>query len=464
MATQTKARGTREGADSTFSGLGEFVRETMDRLHVPGVAVGVLHDDREAAAGFGVTSVDNPLPVTADTLFQIGSITKTFTGTAAMRLVEQGKLDLDAPLRTYLPKLRLAGEGVAAGVTLRHLLTHTGGWVGDYFDDTGMGDDALRRIVTRMAKLPQLTPLGAVWSYNNAGFYLAGRALEAVAKRPYEEIIRELVFDPLGMEMSFFFPGDVMVHRFAVGHIVQDDKAAVAKPWPLARAAHPAGGIASTVDDLFRYARYQFTDGVAPDGARLLSPESTALMRAPQVAIDRQGSFVGLTWMLRKIGDVRFITHSGGTNGQITLFLVVPERRFALIVLTNANRGGEVTEAVTKWAVREYLGAEEPEPAPLAATAAQLSAYTGRYRAAMSELELTLRDGELIVQMTPLGGFPKKDSPPGPTPPPTRAALYAEDAIIALDPPLKGARGEFLRDDAGNIAWLRLGGRIARRQ
>src|SRR5262245_3298695 len=123
--------------------LNEVVRETtlagMDRFRVPGVAVGVLHDGQESIEGFGVTSVEDPLPVDATALFQIGSITKTFTATAVMRLVEQGKLDLDVPFRTYLPDLWLVDESVAARVTLRHALTHVAGWPGDLFEDCGPG-------------------------------------------------------------------------------------------------------------------------------------------------------------------------------------------------------------------------------------------------------------------------------------------------------------------------------------
>jgi len=259
----------------------------LERLKVPGAAIGVVDGHAQHVAGFGITSVEHPLPVTADTLFQIGSITKTITGTAAMRLVEHGKLDLDAPLRTYLPDLRLADKDVAARVTLRHLFMHTGGWVGDYFDETGNGDDALAKMVERMAELPQLTPLGAVFSYNNSGFYLAGRVIEAVTGQTYEAAAKELVLDPLGMAMSFFFPGDVITHRFAVGHENPFDEnqpnPKVARPWPLARAAHPAGGLISTVEDLLRYARFHMGDGTAHDGARVLAAESLALMHAPHV-------------------------------------------------------------------------------------------------------------------------------------------------------------------------------------
>src|SRR5579875_1030573 len=191
-------------AASTIDELREVVTTSMEKNHVPGVAVGVINGDEEYEIGFGVTNVDHPLPVDGETLFQIGSTTKTVTGTIAMRLVEQGKLDLEAPLRTYLPDLRLSDEDTAARISMRHLLTHTGGFDGDFFTDTGRGDDALAAVVERMAELAQLAPLGQVWSYCNSGFYLAGRVIEAVAGKTYEAAARELVLDPLGMTQSFF--------------------------------------------------------------------------------------------------------------------------------------------------------------------------------------------------------------------------------------------------------------------
>ena len=152
-----------------------------------GLAVGVWHDGNEQAAGFGVTSVENPLPVTPGTLFQVGSISKTFTATALMMLMEAGKVDLDTPIRAYLRDFRLSDEGVAARVTLKHLLTHTGGWVGDYFNDFGTGNNALAKMVKSLAKLPQITPLGEIWSYNNTGFNIAGRMIEVLTGKTLAE-------------------------------------------------------------------------------------------------------------------------------------------------------------------------------------------------------------------------------------------------------------------------------------
>ncbi|MCB0105225.1 MAG: beta-lactamase family protein, partial [Caldilineaceae bacterium] len=173
------------------------IEELMSATGVPGAAVGIIHNGQRHTAAAGITNHDHPLPVTADTLFQIGSITKTMTATVAMRFVEAGRLDLDTPIQPYLPQFQLQDETAATQATMRHLLTHMGGWVGDYFENTGTGDDALARYVAKMAALPQQVPLGTLWSYNNAGFSLAGHVLEAIADKPYETIVQEELFDPL---------------------------------------------------------------------------------------------------------------------------------------------------------------------------------------------------------------------------------------------------------------------------
>lgn len=455
---------TTTSADADFQQLCAEVQAAMARLGVPGVAIGVLRDGVEYAAGFGITNVEAPVAVDDHTLFQIGSTTKTFTGTVAMRLVEAGQLDLDVPLRTYLPELRLRDEDVAARVTLRHLFNHSGGWLGDYFDDTGDGDDALATIVARMAALPQFTPLGAFASYNNAGFYLAGRVIEAVTGQTYEAVVRELILEPLGMAESFFFAADCISRRVAVGHTVGAAETIVARPWALARAAHAAGGLTSSVRDQLRYARFQLGDGTAPDGTRLLLPETLAAMQEGRLdAGSAFGSF-GITWMMKELDGVKTVRHGGTTNGQLSAFVLVPERNFALTVLTNANRGGQLHTAIVEWALRHYCGIAETPLTPRTLTAAELAPYAGHYSAALTELVLTVEEGVLVAQVIPQGGFPKRDSPAGPKPPPTRLALGANDAMIALDPPFKDARGEFLRDEQGAIAWLRFGGRMARRQ
>jgi len=453
---------TNAGAD--FSLLRAQVVEAMQRYHVPGVAVGVIHEGRDKTAGFGVTNANHPLEVTPDTLFQVGSTTKTVTATATMRLIERGLLDLEAPLRAYLPELRLADEEVAARVTLRHLFTHTAGWEGDYFDDTGAGDDALAIIVSRMVDLAQLTPLGAVFSYNNAGFYLAGRVIERVTGQTYEAAIQELVLAPLGMARSFFFAQDVITDRVAVGHRVEEDRPVVQREWALARAAHPAGGLISSVEDQLRYAHFHMGDGTAADGTRVLSPASMALMQSPLAPAGPSVDALGVTWMLRDVARTRLVQHGGTTNGQLSAFVMAPARGFAITVLTNADRGGQLHHDITAWALRHYLGVVETEPARLDLPADKLAAFVGRYNARGSHLDLTLDDEGLILHVTPHGGFPRKDSPARPAPPPMRAAAIGEDRVVIVEGPFQGQQAEFLRRPDGGIAWLRMGVRAYARQ
>ena len=445
-----------------FKELGATVTDAMQQYHVPGVAVGVQHEGHEHTAGFGVTNVKHPLQVDGDTLFQIGSTTKTFTATLVMRLVEMGKLELNAPIRQYLPDFHMAHPDVAARVTTRHLLTHVAGWLGDYFDDLGNGDDALALYVERMAELPQLTPLGAVWSYNNAAFGLAGRVIEAVSGQTYEAALSELILKPLGLNDSFIMPADVMTRRFATGHIVRDGEPVIATPWPLARSAHAAGALASTPKDLLRYARFHMGGGKAEDGTPVLKPESIKQMqtRFTDAAL---GEEMGLSWFMRNADGIRIVRHDGGTNGQLSTFMFAPSRGFALAILTNSDTGNGLNRSVTAWALEQYLGIAEPAKPHIDHTVSELAPYAGHYTTALNETELYVRDGQLMMQLTPKGGFPYKHSPANPTPPPTRLAFVDADRVVALDAPSTGTQGEFLRDPEGRIAWFRYGSRIKQR-
>ncbi len=284
------------------AGLAAELRERAERLGVPGAAVGVFYDGVESYAFHGVTSIDNPLPVDGATLFQFGSTGKTFTATAILRLVEQGLVDLDAPVRRYVPELRLKDESVAEQVTVLQLLNHTAGWAGDYENDTGTGDDALARYVAGMADIEQMSPLGAEVSYNNASLSLAGRVIEKVTGSTFEQAMQDLVLDPLGLADTFFFPNDIMTRRFAVGHANSaDGQVRVLRPWALPRSGNPAGGMSATAADQIAWARFHLADGRAADGTQLLSADLVRSMRAPTVPTpgNALGDAIGISWMLR---------------------------------------------------------------------------------------------------------------------------------------------------------------------
>lgn len=442
-------------------------QELMTATGTPGVAVGILHNGEEHLCGFGVTNVNHPLPVDGDTLFQIGSTSKTVTATVAMRLVEADKLDLDRPIRHYLPDFRLRDTETTERATLRHCFTHSGGWVGDYFDDTGDGDDALAIYVQRMADLRQQAPIGSLWSYNNAGFSLAGRVIEAVTGKAFEQVTQELLLHPLGMERSFFFAKEVMTHRFAVGHNLDpadvEKKVQVAQPWALARSAHAAGGVISTVRDQLRYARFHLGDGRAADGTHLLSEATLKSMQHPLVKAGSMAEAVGVSWLLATVGGVRTVAHGGATTGQMSAFLMVPERNFAVTVLTNANRGRELHRDLVNWALEHFLGLRDPEPLSYRRPDSELQEFVGHYEAQLSHVDVTIHAGGLIFKVTPQPGFPHKDSPPSPAPPPVPLAFIGDAELIVTDGPMKDGHVDVIRDEAGRVAWLRFSGRVHRR-
>jgi CubicO group peptidase (beta-lactamase class C family) len=210
-------RGERPRGDvlDVVQALGDFVSSLAENLGVPGAAVGVLHDGEEHYAFHGVTSVDNPLPLDERTIFLCGSTTKTFTATAIMLLVDQGLVDIGDRVRAHLPDFRVEDEEAADSVTVLQLLNHTAGWDGDFFKNTGDGDDALARHVEAMAGLRQLTPPGAVVSYNNASFAVAGRLVEKLTGMPYESALRSLLLEPLHLEGTLFFSRELMTRRCA---------------------------------------------------------------------------------------------------------------------------------------------------------------------------------------------------------------------------------------------------------
>ena len=220
-----------------------------------------------------MTSVENPLPVDRDTLYVLGSVTKTYTATTLMRLVAAGQVELDAPVRRYVPELRLADERAAAQVTVLNLLNHTSGLDWGIIADTGAGDDALASYVARLAELKLIAPPGARASYSQAGYNLAGRIVEKVTGLTYERAVASLLLEPLGLAHSFFAADDVMTRRFAVGHNPgEDGTLSIARLWKRWRGDNPGGGLASSAADQLRWARFHLgdgrADGGAPDAAR----------------------------------------------------------------------------------------------------------------------------------------------------------------------------------------------------
>ena len=441
--------------DRTFKKIARKVISEMKRLKVPGVAIGIWQQGREFAEGFGITSVEHPLPVTPDTLFQTGSISKTFTGTKIMKLVEDGKLDLDAPVKTYLKDFKVQDKDVTEKVTVRHLLTHMGGWVGDYFNDFGNGDDALDKMVKDIAKLAQIQPLGTIWSYNNTGFNVASRIIEILTQKPYEQAAQEMLFDPIGLQMSFFYPSDLLfTHRFVVGHQKVRNKVQVARPWAIGRAGNGVGGVVSTVRDLLTYARFHMSNGKK----NVISGRSLRAMRVQQADAGPRGG-MGITWFIRNVGDLAMYAHGGATNGQQAYFFFLPAKDFACAILTNSDDGGILNTLITNYVLELYFNAKPKLPTPIQKPAGELKEYAGRYQIGTECFDLKVKGRHLVYHHIPLGGFPMPDTPPGPAMPPMRFSFHEKDEVIGLDEPYRDVLGDFIRDENEKLQFFRIGGR-----
>jgi len=453
--------------------LKAYVSEHAAELGVVGVSAGIYHGGEEQYAFHGVTSVENPLDVNEETLFQFGSTGKTFTSTALLRLVEQGHFDLDTRVKDLVPELRLKDESVAERVTVLQLTNHTAGWSGDLLTSTGDGDDALARFLDLLASADQVTPLGETVSYNNASLSLAGRIIEKVTGQTYEHAIKELLFEPLGLTHSFFFPNEIMTRRFAIGHNQHPDGSiTVARPWALPRNGNPAGGISANAADQIAWAKFHLGDGTAPDGTRVLSEKLLGQMQEPTADMrgSALGDYVGISWLLRDVDGVRLVGHGGTTNGQHSSFLMVPERDFAVISMTNSGpTGSQFNDELTRWALAEYVGVIDADPEPVALGDAALAEFAGEYETVAVEVSITAEDGRLAIRTKPKPEVLAVLREEGTEVPEDDTPIFIGmlpgdgDRYIVTEGPAKGMKGYFTRAADGAITGAHIGGRMATR-
>jgi dipeptidyl aminopeptidase/acylaminoacyl peptidase/CubicO group peptidase (beta-lactamase class C family) len=384
------------------------------RHRVPGAVLGILRvrpgrEDELALAATGVLHQGTGVETTTDSLFQIGSITKVYTTTLALQLVDEGKLELDAPIREVLPELRLQDADAAERVTLRHLLTHTSGIDGDVFEDTGRGDDSLARYVELLADAAQNHPLGATWSYCNSGFSLAGRVVEKLRGGTWDGVLRSRLLEPLGLTQTVTLPEEALLHRTALGHPSEggaDPEPAI--QWGLPRAVGPAGLITASAADVLAFARLHLTGGLAPDGARLLSEDAAAAMTSLQAELpDAQspGDSWGLGWRRFAWDGRQLVGHNGGTIGQAAFLRLLPDDGLAVVVLTNGGNAADLYAELVPDLFAELAGITLPEPfaPPSPPATVDIAPFVGTYERAGNRIEVLDGDGSPMARWTETG-------------------------------------------------------------
>lgn len=389
--------------------------ELAVRHHVPGAQLGILRvgadgpdSDELVSAAYGVLNNRTGVAVTTDSLFQIGSVSKVWTATVVMQLVDEGLLELDGPVVEVLPELRLSDPDVTKRVTLRHLLNHTSGIDGDVFTDTGRGDDCLEKYVEQLADAGQNHPLGATWSYCNSGFSLLGRIIEKVTGSTWDEALRDRLFTPLGLTHTVTLPEEALLFSAAVGHVDHEGEQLTAPAWGLPRSLGPAGLITSTVADVLGFARMHLAGGLAADGTRLLGAESLTAMAAHQAELPDKfilGDSWGLGWIRFGWDGQRLIGHDGNTIGQAAFLRLLPEQGLAVTLLTNGGNTRDLYEDLYRELFAELAGVTMPRPwaPPEEPVDVDVTPYVGTYERASVRMEVIVDADGPRLRTTLLG-------------------------------------------------------------
>jgi CubicO group peptidase (beta-lactamase class C family) len=371
--------------------------QEMKRSGTPGVAIAVVKDDRVVfAKAFGVSNLESQTPMTTDTLCRSGPITSIFTAAALVMLQEQGKLKLDQPVGKYVNGLNPKLSAVSA----HQLLSHTAG-IKEEHPSYGLLDDlALGRTVRSWKNDYYLSPPGQIYSHSNPGYVLAGLLIEDVSKKPFANVLSELLFEPLGMSRTTFRPSLVMTYPFSQSYrSFSGEKLAQVRPFALDAFGWPSGSMFSNVNDLARFA-LAFMNGGTIEGKHVLSSSLIDALSTPVVSVpglDEQKGTYGL--LAEDYRGVRVLTVSGSWAGFTEQMWIVPQHRFAFIVMANRNMAffnGTIQKAM------ELMLPLEPAP-PTTATRTmpmseeEMASYVGTY-SNENTVEIVLKDHQLFLR------------------------------------------------------------------
>ncbi len=389
--------------------LTTIVQEELGRGIIAGVSIALVDDQRVVlATGFGWTDKTRKTPATATTIYRVGSISKLFTALAAMQLVEQGKLDLDAPITRYLPEFRIEVPFDNAGpITLRQLMCHRSGMVrespvGGYLDGSEPGIEAT---IASLQSCALVNPPNTKTRYSNVGPTIVGRTVAAVSGMPFEEYQRAHLLRPLGMDHSAWRMTDELRNHLATSYMrVADGQGGFdhreAPEFELGTI--PAGNLYSTAADMAQFARMLLAEGRLADGV-IVQAETLREMSTPQL-IDESSGF-GLGFYVGEFAGQRTIQHSGAVYGFTSSLVVLPQPKIAAIVLVNEDiamgpvkRLSDAASSLMLQAKTGQTPAERPEP--LALGAEQLSALAGDYESASYWAEIRVVEGRLEADVS----------------------------------------------------------------
>ena len=381
--------------------LQDYVDQTLETYQLPALSIAVWQDGEIYQAAGGCLNLNTGVEATTDSIFQIGSVTKVMTACLVMKLVEQGRLELDTPVQHYLPDFSLADPKAAAQITVRQLINHSNGIAGDYFPyDRGQEGNLIARFVDRCSYLPMIHPPGEYYSYCNTGFAIAGRLIEVVSGISWYQAMEREIFEPLGMDHAIVDPAEAIRFRTAMGHVYKGERCELAEHTYLSLGMSPVGSVATMRPlDLLYFARAHLDGGRNRQGEPWLSPESVAAMQQQQVASPKFSQifdkYSGLGWQISQYSSsgTRILGHAGATSGSLAVLQLIPEHNAAIALLTNGFHMGAIKEAsldVLQAVIGEDL--REPSPSPADIAPQRLQQLIGDYESLDALIQIKWQD------------------------------------------------------------------------
>jgi D-alanyl-D-alanine carboxypeptidase len=413
-------RSAEQVADPVVAGvipaIQQKVDELLERWRVPGAAVGIVRDQELVwSGGFGFADTAAERVPDEHTIYRIGSITKTFTGTAIVQLRDEGRLRLDDPLVKFIPEFEAARArfGSVEDVTLRRLLTHRSGLMGepplDHWETLEF--PSIEEVVASLPGVEVVIEPDSAFKYSNLAFTLLGEVVARVSRRPYTEYIHAEILAPLGMNETAFALTDALRPQMATGYmpdVFTDDPEPA--PHPLINGMASAGQLYSTVHDLGKWIAQQFRTEGDRGEAQVLAGRSIAEMHQPLYMEPGWGMGYALAWMAFRRGDNVYVGHGGGIHGFVTQVLFNEQYKTGAIALLNSvgpadQIAGEVLERVIAAQKEDTQRAARGRPAP---TPPEWRRFLGYYAGAIGgpPMQVQCRDGRLQVGMSPMAQAP----------------------------------------------------------
>ncbi len=382
--------------------LERFITHEMTDKDLPGLSIALIDDQQIVwAKGFGFADPVKKVPATAETVYRVGSVSKLFTDIAVMQLVEQGKINLDAPITRYLPNFRPRNP-FGKAVTLRQLMSHRSGLVreppvGNYFETT---EPSLARTIASLNQTKLIYAPESRIKYSNAAIAAVGYVLEKTQKEPFARYLKRAVLDPLGLEMSSFEPTPAITDDLAKAYMWTVDGRVFEAP-TFELGISPAGSMYTTVNDMGRFMSAMFAGGQGPKG-QMLKSETLEQMWTPQFAPAGQKTGYGIGFGIREFEGRRTIGHGGAIYGFATQLKAMPDDKLGVVAVTTKDAANAVTSRIADFALAAMLAARQSKPIPHPEITSPVdpafaSRVAGRYVNGPKSVDLIERGGTLSM-------------------------------------------------------------------